>query len=101
VFAAMRGIGLAREASGAAQESLIMGVPGPLRSAPSAAGMAWVAAEDSSRFGWRYRPEPDSRMAGVMSVAWYGLSAQMADCVAGVACRWLSRVRCQHGRVVF
>jgi hypothetical protein len=27
----MRGIGLAREASGAAQDSLILGVPGPLR----------------------------------------------------------------------
>jgi hypothetical protein len=97
----MRGIGLAREASGAAQDGLIMGAPGPLWSAPSAAGMAWVAAEDSSRFGWRYHPEPDSRLAGAMSVAWYGLSAQMAGYVAGVACRWLSRVRCQHGWVVF
>ena len=97
----MRGIGLAGEASGAAQDSLILGVPGPLRSAPSAAGMAGVVAEDSSRFGWRYRPEPDWRLAGVMSVAWAGLSAQMAGYVAGVACRWLSRVRCQHGWVVF
>jgi len=42
--AATRGIGLGEEASGAAQNSLILGVPGPLQSAPSA-GMAWVADE--------------------------------------------------------
>jgi len=63
--------------------------------------MAGVAAEDPSRFGWRYRLEPDWRLARVMSAAWWGPSAQMAGYVAGVACRWHSRVRCQHSRVVF